>query len=88
MLNSFLFKWKSGVYHLLPMSYTHRGHEKILGIREIIVRFEFLPATNFFGVVVSCRHTVIDLSQDCCTFALNNKYSSSTSTKHLSADMT
>jgi len=58
----------SGVYLLLPTSCTHRGQDKILRIREIIVRFDFLPATEVFGVVVLCRPTITDLSQDCCTF--------------------
>ena len=31
--------------------YTHRGHDKILGIREIIVRFEFLTATKSSGLL-------------------------------------
>jgi len=95
---SLLFKWSSGVYHLLLTSCTHRGQRKILGIREIIARFEFLTATKSSGLlclvdqqlpiyrrtVVPCSFTgtVTDLLNDCCTFALNNKHFSSASTKH------
>ena len=75
------------MYHLLPTSCTIRGHDKILGIREIIARFEFLSATKSSGLL--CLSTCsYHLLKDCCTFALNNKHSYSTSTKHLSADTT